>query len=81
MGWSHGGWTIMDALALRPGAEMARATRIDDLPAEPLEGSLHFAHSDLSGLALFEEASHHGVRAAEAVLEGLRRPFDSWLQS
>jgi dienelactone hydrolase len=38
MGWSHGGWTIMDALALRSGAEMARATRIDDLPAEPLEG-------------------------------------------
>ncbi len=38
MGWSHGGWTIMDALALRSGAEMARATGIDDLPAEPLEG-------------------------------------------
>ena len=38
MGWSHGGWTIMDALALRSGAEMARATGIEDLPAEPLEG-------------------------------------------
>jgi dienelactone hydrolase len=38
MGWSHGGWTIMDALALRSGAEMARATGIDDLPREPLEG-------------------------------------------
>jgi dienelactone hydrolase len=37
-GWSHGGWTIIDALALRSGAEMARATGISDLPAEPLEG-------------------------------------------
>ncbi len=38
MGWSHGGWTIMDALALRSGAEMARATGLEDLPEEPLEG-------------------------------------------
>jgi hypothetical protein len=29
------------------------------------------AHSDLSGLALFEEALHHGLRAAEEVLVGL----------
>ena len=38
IGWSHGSWTIMDALALRPGAEMARATGLSDLPDEPLEG-------------------------------------------
>jgi dienelactone hydrolase len=38
IGWSHGGWTIMDALALHSGAEMARATGISDLPDEPLEG-------------------------------------------
>jgi dienelactone hydrolase len=38
MGWSHGGWTIMDALALRSGAEMARATGLQNLPAEPLTG-------------------------------------------
>jgi dienelactone hydrolase len=38
IGWSHGSWTIMDALALRPGVEMARATGISDLPEEPLEG-------------------------------------------
>ncbi len=49
--------------------------------AASLHGSLHFAHSDLGGLALFEEANHHGVRAAEAVLTGLGRTFDSWLQS
>ena len=37
-GWSHGAWTIIDSLALRAGEEMRRATGIEDLPAEPLEG-------------------------------------------
>ncbi|HTE50514.1 MAG TPA: FAD-dependent oxidoreductase [Kofleriaceae bacterium] len=35
--------------------------------ARPI-GSIHFAHSDLSGVALFEEALDQGVRAAEEVL-------------
>jgi len=34
---------------------------------QPL-GRLHFAHSELSGVAIFEEAFHHGVRAADEVL-------------
>jgi dienelactone hydrolase len=38
IGWSHGGWTIMDALALRSGAEMARHTGLSGLADEPLEG-------------------------------------------
>lgn len=38
IGWSHGGWTIMDAMALYPGAEMERATGLSQLPTEPLEG-------------------------------------------
>jgi protoporphyrinogen oxidase len=46
---------------------------------QPLEGTLHFAHSDLGGLALFEEANWHGVRAAEAVLAGLGQRVESWL--
>ena len=33
-----------------------------------LQGSLVFAHSDLSGLSLFEEANFAGVRAAEIAL-------------
>jgi hypothetical protein len=33
-----------------------------------LDGPLHFAHSDLSGLSLFEEAQYRGVLAAERVL-------------
>jgi dienelactone hydrolase len=44
-GWSHGAWTMLDALALHPGAEMQHATGLTDLPAEPLEG--------LSGAMLF----------------------------
>lgn len=36
--------------------------------ASPL-GSIHFANTDLSGIALFEEAFDHGIRAAEEVLD------------
>ena len=39
IGWSHGGWTIMDALALRSGEEMrARDGARAILPDEPLRG-------------------------------------------
>ena len=31
--------------------------------------NIHFAHSDLSGIALFEEAFYHGIRAAKEVIE------------
>lgn len=37
-GWSHGGWTALDALALQPGADMAAATKLDGLRDEPLDG-------------------------------------------
>ena len=30
--------------------------------------NIHFAHSDLSGIALFEEAFYHGVRAANEIV-------------
>jgi hypothetical protein len=45
--------------------------------ARPL-GRLRFAHTDLSGMALFEEAQHWGVRAAADILgaEGRRLPPD-----
>ncbi len=45
-----------------------------------VDGSLHFAHADLGGLALFEEANWHGVRAAEDVLSALGNPSPSWLR-
>ena len=44
----------------------ARAAR-----ARPF-GRIHFAHTDLSGFALFEEAFDHGLRAAGEVAEILR---------
>ncbi len=37
------------------------------------------AHSDISGLSIFEEAQYQGVRAAEAVLNHLKHPFQSLL--
>lgn len=36
-GWSHGGWTIADALSFRDRAEMARATGLEDIKGEPLD--------------------------------------------
>ncbi len=32
--------------------------------------NIHFAHSDLSGIAIFEEAFYHGLRAADEVIKG-----------
>jgi len=37
-------------------------------------GRLQFANTDLSGMALFEEAQHWGVRAADAILQPVREP-------
>src|SRR5262249_54974900 len=45
---------------------------------KPYRG-IHFAHSDLSGLGLCEEALYHGVRAAEAVLAARGMPVASIL--
>jgi NAD(P)-binding Rossmann-like domain len=39
---------------------------------KPYRG-IHFAHTDLGGVALFEEAFYHGVRAAEEVLTAKER--------
>ncbi|MET0181329.1 MAG: dienelactone hydrolase family protein [Caulobacterales bacterium] len=36
-GWSHGSWTIMDALTMESRREGERATGIHDLPDEPLK--------------------------------------------
>ena len=34
-------------------------------------GAVRFAHSDMSGISVFEEAQYHGVRAAEEVMRAL----------
>lgn len=59
--WGHG------MIRPRPGSlftaqRAARATPV---------GAVHFAHTDLSGIALFEEALDQGVRAADEVAEAL----------
>jgi hypothetical protein len=40
---------------------------------------LFFAHSDLSGLSLFEEAQYRGIRAAEDAMTHLAIPYRSVL--
>jgi hypothetical protein len=40
-------------------------------------GNVHFAHTDLSGIPLFEEAFDHGLRAAEEVLAARGLPTQS----
>ena len=51
----------------RPGDINASAR----IMAKNSHGPLHFAHSDLSALPLFEEAFSHGVRAAREILRGV----------
>ena len=36
---------------------------------QPLAGKVYFAHSDLSGISVFEEAFYQGLKAADAVLQ------------
>ncbi len=43
---------------------------------QPFRG-IHFANTDLSGIALFEEAFDHGLRAAEEVLKNRGAAFES----
>jgi hypothetical protein len=51
----------------RPGFLWGEARRAASTP----RGNVFFAHSDLSGFSLFEEAQYRGVLAAERVLDTL----------
>jgi hypothetical protein len=46
--------------------------------AQP-HGNIFFAHSDLSGFSIFEEAQYRGVLAAERILAKQKVPFSSSL--
>ena len=48
-------------------------------PFEAGAGNIRFAHADVSGLSLFEEANHRGVLAAERTLARLGVSFASSL--
>ncbi len=56
--WGHG------MIRPRPGALFDPARRARLQP----RGRIHFAHTDLSGIALFEEAFDHGLRAAREIV-------------
>ena len=58
MVWGHG------MVRPSPGFMFGKA-RVE---AAAPRGRIHFGHSDLSGFSLFEEAQHHGVRAAEGAM-------------
>lgn len=57
--WGHG--MVIPVPGLLTGAMRKQL-------AVPVAGRIHFAHSDLSGYSVFEEAFHQGLRAARAVL-------------
>lgn len=62
--WGHG--TVAPSVGLHASDRLAAAAR-------PLS-RVSFAHTDLSGMSLFEEASWHGIRAAEEALAVLGPP-------
>ncbi|MEK6324205.1 MAG: FAD-dependent oxidoreductase [Acidobacteriota bacterium] len=62
MRWGHA------MIRPRPGFVWSEARRAASKP----DRRIHFAHTDLSGVALFEEAFYHGLRAAEEVLSEAR---------
>ncbi|HEX7318469.1 MAG TPA: FAD-dependent oxidoreductase [Pyrinomonadaceae bacterium] len=67
MRWGHA------MIRPRPGFQWGGAR----LKAQQPHGPIHFAHTDLSGIPLFEEAFDHGLRAAEEILHALRLSFDT----
>jgi len=68
MTWAHA--------MIRPRPGFLWSTELE-LARQPF-GSIHFAHTDLSGFALFEEAQDQGLRAAEEVLAALGRNEGTW---
>ena len=56
--------SVRDTAMVRPepGYIWSRARTFTHAPP------IYFAHADLSGMSLFEEAQYQGVRAAEAVM-------------
>jgi protoporphyrinogen oxidase len=60
--WGHG-------MAIpRPGFIWGQSRKEMQKPL----GSVHFAHSDMSGVSIFEEAQYRGVAAAKAILSELK---------
>lgn len=58
--WGHG------MIKPRPGFISGEARR---LAAQPIAGKIFFAHTDLAGVSIFEEAFAQGTAAAKAILK------------
>jgi hypothetical protein len=61
---------------MRMGHAMIRPVPGSIFSAERLSvakrpGRLSFAHSDLSGISIFEQAQYHGVSAAQEILRSI----------
>jgi hypothetical protein len=69
MRWGHA------MICPRPGFLWGGARARESQPFGPV----HFANTDLSGVALFEEALYHGIRAAEEILTIRKTGFESLL--
>jgi hypothetical protein len=67
MRWGHAMIRPVPGSCWNPSREQA---------AQPFRG-IHFAHSDLSGLALFEEAFAQGNRAAMEILAAMGRSLEN----
>ena len=65
--WGHG--TTRPTLGLHHSEEL--------LKRQQAIGRTQLAHSDLSGMSLFEESAYHGVKAAQAILNTPAN--ESWL--
>jgi hypothetical protein len=59
MRWGHA--MISPRTGFMWGGEREKATK-------PFR-NIHFAHSDLGGIAIFEEAFHYALRATEEILK------------
>lgn len=60
--WGHG------MIVPKPGFIWGEARKAALQP----QGRIFFAHSDMSGISIFEEAQYHGVQAADGVLQRLQ---------
>ena len=69
--WRWGHAMVRPTVGLMRGGALTEARK-------PI-GQIYFAHTDLSGMALFEEAQHWGIVAAEAILANRLLPFRSSL--
>jgi hypothetical protein len=61
--WGHG--------MVSPGIDFLWSEKRQEL-LKPF-GKVHFAHTDMSGISIFEEAQYRGVEAAKKILDGQKR--------